>query len=62
MAMMTSLQRRLDRAVGEDRERQFFSHSLAYLHRASGEHVTVEDWAITTFDVEFGPEIGSGSL
>jgi hypothetical protein len=61
-AMMVSLQRRLDQRLGGDRECQFISHSLTYLHTASGSHVRVENWMITSFDVEFGPVIGVGGL
>ena len=61
-AMMVSLQRRLDQRLGGDRECQFLSHSLAYLYTASGYRVRVENWMITSFDVEFGPVIGEGGL
>jgi hypothetical protein len=62
VAMMASLQRRLKHSVGDERERRFFTHSLAYLHRESGERIPLENWTITSFDVEFGKKIGSGSL
>jgi len=62
LAMMASMQRRLDSRVEGERERRFLIHSLAYLQRASGEQVKLEDWMITAFDVEFGKKIGSGSL
>jgi hypothetical protein len=62
LAMMASLQRRLDSLVEGERERRFLICSLAYLQRASGEQVELEDWTITAFDVEFGKKIGSGSL
>jgi hypothetical protein len=58
-AMMVSLQRSLQQLLG-DRERRFFSHSIKYLSTASGQQIAVENWMITSFDVEFGPEIGSG--
>jgi hypothetical protein len=61
-AMMVSLQRRLDQRLGGDRECQFISHSIEYLYAASGYHVRVENWMITSFDVEFGPLIGEGGL
>jgi hypothetical protein len=61
-AMMVSLQKRLDQRLGGDRECQFISHSLEYLYTASGYHVRVENWMITSFDVEFGPVIGEGGL
>jgi hypothetical protein len=61
-AMMVSLQKRRDQRLGGDRECQFISHSLEYLYTASGYHVRVENWMITSFDVEFGPVIGEGGL
>lgn len=59
-AMMVSLQRSFEQLPGGDRERRFFSHSVQYLSTTSGRQVYVENWMITSFDVEFGPEIGSG--
>jgi hypothetical protein len=60
--MMVSLQRRLQTGSDEDRERQFFTHTLRYLTTSSGRQVDMEDWMITTYEVEFGHEIGSGGL
>jgi hypothetical protein len=62
MAVMTFLQRQLDQGLGGGRERQFLSHSLRYLSITSGYQVKLESWMITSFDVEFGPEIGAGGL
>lgn len=62
MAMMASLQRHIDEHIGGDRERQFFSHSLRYLSTNSGQQVELKPWMVTSFDVEFGPLIGSGGL
>lgn len=62
MAMLVSLQKRLDDRSDGDRERQFFSHSLNYLSTASGCQVQIEDWMVTWFEVEFSQEIGSGGL
>ena len=62
MAMMVSFQRQLERQGGGDREHQFFSCSLQHLTSTTGNHVRLEDWMITSFDVEFGPEIGEGGL
>jgi hypothetical protein len=59
---MVSLQMRLDQRLGGDRECQFISHSLEYLYTTSGCQVRVENWMITSFDVEFGPLIGEGGL
>ena len=62
MAMMISLQRRLDNVSDGDQERQFFSHALRYLTTASGRQVEMESWMITSYEVEFGRRIGSGGL
>jgi hypothetical protein len=62
MAMMVSIQRRLDHLSDDDREGQFFSHALRYLTTASGHQVEVENWMITSYEVEFGRQIGSGGL
>lgn len=62
MAMMVSIQRRLDHLSEDDREGRFFSHALRYLTTASGRQVEVENWMITSYEVEFGRQIGSGGL
>ena len=62
MAMMVSLQRRLDNLLDGEQERQFFSHALRYLITASGRQVEMENWMITSYEVEFGRRIGSGGL
>lgn len=62
MAMIVSLQRRLQTRSDEARERQFYTHALQRLTTASGRHVEIEEWMITSYDVEFGHEIGSGGL
>jgi hypothetical protein len=62
MAMMVSLQRRLDNPLDGDRERQFFLHALQYLITTSGHQVVMENWMITSYEVKFGPRIGSGGL
>lgn len=59
-AMMVSLQRTVEQLPDGDRERRFLSRSVKYLSTASGRQISVETWMITSFDVEFGPEIGSG--
>ena len=62
MVMMVSLQRRLDHLSDGDQEREFFSHTLEYLSTTSGHEVQMENWMITPYEVEFGPQIGSGGL
>ncbi|KZP05090.1 hypothetical protein FIBSPDRAFT_365385 [Athelia psychrophila] len=60
--MMASLQKRLANRSGSDRDRQFFSHCLHYLSMSSGAQVPLEDWMITSYEVDFGREIGAGGL
>lgn len=64
LALMTTLQRRIkDKAPNADpKELEFFSHSLRYLETKTGATVDIQDWTIGPFDVEFGPELGSGGL
>jgi hypothetical protein len=62
MAMMASLQRHLDERSATDQELHFFSHSLQYLSTYSGQHVKLEHWMVTAFEVEFGRQIGAGGL
>jgi hypothetical protein len=62
VATMVSLRRRLDNGGDGERERQFFSHALQYLTTASGRQVEIQTWMITSLEVEFGPQIGSGGL
>jgi hypothetical protein len=62
MAMMVSLEKRLQTVPDEDREHQFYAHTLRYLTTSSGRQVEREDWMITSYEVEFGHEIGSGGL
>jgi hypothetical protein len=62
MAIVVALQKRLRIRSDGDRERQFFEHTLQYLNTRSGRKVEVEEWMITSYEVEFGEEIGSGGL
>jgi hypothetical protein len=62
MAMMVSLQRRLDYFLDGDQEWQFFSNALQYFTTASGLQVEMESWMITSYEVEFGRWISSGGL
>jgi hypothetical protein len=62
MAMMVSLQRHLEKESDEDRERQFYTHTLRRLATASGQHVEIEEWMVASLEVEFGHKIGSGGL
>jgi hypothetical protein len=62
MAMMVSLQRRLDHFPDGNREREFFSNALQSLTTVSGRQMEMENWMITSYEVEFGPQIGFGGL
>jgi hypothetical protein len=62
MAMMVSLQRRLQTGSDDDLQQRFFTHTLKCLSTYSGRQVEMEDWMITCYEVEFGHEIGSGGL
>ena len=59
-AMMVSLQRILEERSAGDRELQFISSSVRYLSTISGHRMRRESWMITSFDIEYGREIGSG--
>jgi hypothetical protein len=59
-AMMISIQKILEERSGGDRELNFFSRSLRYLSTTSRHQIQRESWMITSFDIEFGHEIGSG--
>ncbi|KAJ7142948.1 kinase-like domain-containing protein [Mycena epipterygia] len=63
IAMMVSIQRRLDNLPqSTDPERQFYSHTLQYLSSASGKKVELESWMIPSFEVDYGSEIGAGGF
>lgn len=62
MAIMASLQRHLQQQSLDRRERQFYMSSLRRISMTSGRHYELESWTITSYDVEFGPIIGSGGL
>ncbi|KAG5650410.1 hypothetical protein H0H81_012347 [Sphagnurus paluster] len=61
IAMMASLASRIQRK-GDDREHQFYQYSLQYLSTLSGRYVELHDWTVTSYDVDFGIEIGSGGF
>ncbi|KAF7340286.1 Kinase-like protein [Mycena venus] len=63
LAMMVSIERRMDEnRSGTNPEQNFYSHTLQYFTSTSGQHVKLEDWMISPFDVDYGPEIGSGGF
>jgi len=59
---MVSLHRHLAQRSLDEPERRFFSTSLRYLSTSSGRQVQVESWMVTSYDVEFGPQIGVGGF
>jgi len=59
-AMRISLQKILEERSGGDRELEFVASSVRYLSIASRHHMRRESWMITSFDIEYGREIGSG--
>ena len=62
VAMMTALKKFIRTRRFGERERRFFSHTLKYLETVTEERVKLERWMVTSFEVEFGPQIGLGGL
>jgi hypothetical protein len=62
IAMMVSLQKQLNNQSIDREEQKFYTHTLQYLTSRSGTSVKVEDWMIASFEVDYGAEIGAGSL
>jgi hypothetical protein len=60
--MMVSLTQIIEERSGGDRELEFFSRCVGYLSAMSRRQIQRESWMITSFDIEFGSEIGSGGL
>lgn len=61
-AMIVSLQRRVDQRSGDTREMEFFTHILQFLIASSGLRIELENWMVTSYEVEFGPKIGAGGF
>lgn len=63
-AMMVSIQRYLkdDARVGEDREDQFLERVTKHLSCESGFSPDIQDWMVSTYDVEVHKRIGLGGL
>lgn len=59
---MIALQRHVEKGLGGDREQMFYRNALASLSTASKITVQLEDWMVTSYDVEFKHQIGSGGL
>ncbi|KAJ7191761.1 kinase-like domain-containing protein, partial [Mycena pura] len=62
LAMMASLQQRLNATPNNNQEQTFYSHTLQYLTSMSGQQVQLEDWMIAPFDVDYGREVGVGGF
>lgn len=62
LAIMATIQRRLDDKLDSDRERQFFSHSLMYMSQTRGMQLEMQSWTVTRHEVDFERIIGSGGL
>jgi hypothetical protein len=62
MAILASLQKQLTDGSATNREQQFYRQTLRHLSNFSGIQVELDTWTITAFEVEMGPEIGSGGL
>ncbi|KAJ7122358.1 kinase-like domain-containing protein [Mycena epipterygia] len=63
IAMMVSIQRKLDaQEQSNSTEQIFLSHALQYLSSTSGKEVKVEDWMISSFEVDYTAEIGAGGF
>lgn len=59
MPIVVCLQRRLN---DQSDIQQFLSHTLQYLNTWNGFSAEVENWMITSYEVEFGQRIGFGGL
>ncbi|KAJ6536274.1 kinase-like domain-containing protein [Mycena capillaripes] len=62
VAMMVSIQKQLNHHNVDRAEQTFYAHTLEYLTSRSGQNVKVEDWMISSFEVDYGPEIGKGGF
>ncbi|KAF7350710.1 Kinase-like protein [Mycena sanguinolenta] len=63
LAMMVSIERRMEENRGGNiPEQDFYAHAQHYLALTSGQEVKFEDWMISAFDVDYGPEIGAGGF
>jgi hypothetical protein len=62
MTMMVSVERRLQIGTYRPGTTILHTHTVQYLTTSSGRHAELEDWTITSYEVEFGQEIGSGGL
>jgi hypothetical protein len=60
MAVLVAIQRRLNVRLASGRERTFLERSMQYLSTASGCQVQLEDWMITSYEVDFGQQVGAG--
>ncbi|KAJ7788428.1 kinase-like domain-containing protein [Mycena olivaceomarginata] len=62
IAMMVCIQKQLKNRNIDRAEQQFYTHTLEYLTSRSGTQVKVENWMISSFEVQYQEEIGSGGF
>ncbi|KAF7355893.1 Kinase-like protein [Mycena venus] len=62
VAMMVSIQKQLNHHNVDRAEQTFYTHTLEYLTSRSGQNVKIEDWMISSFEVDYGHEIGKGGF
>ncbi|KAF8209465.1 hypothetical protein K438DRAFT_2012239 [Mycena galopus ATCC 62051] len=62
IAMMICIQKQLKNRNIDCAEQQFYTHTLEYLTSRSGTQVKVESWMISSFEVQYQEEIGSGGF
>lgn len=60
--MMVSIQKQLNNQNVDREEQKFYTHTLEYLTSKSGRNIKVEEWMISSFEVDYGLEIGIGGL
>ncbi len=59
---MCAFHKKLQQMSRDEVEARFISSSLRILTTWSGRQVAVEQWTVTSFEVESGPLIGDGGL
>ncbi|KAJ6471570.1 kinase-like domain-containing protein [Mycena vitilis] len=60
--MMASIQRALANPQMHHIDRHFCSHTLQYLTSMSGQQLELEDWMISSLEIDYGPQIGAGGF
>jgi hypothetical protein len=62
MAIQAMLQKQLTDRSATSPEQRFYQQSLQLISNLSGMQVELDTWTVTAFEVDMGPEIGSGGL